>query len=971
MTSTPPGLIGRGREIAVGRGALVDAVDRVRHVVYVGAPGLGKTAILDELANIAHAAGALVLRAGGTPAETRLPYAGLSQLLRPALADALDLPVEHERVLERVLRIGAPVEHTEPLIAMAVLALLELLSRNQPLVLVIDDVQWIDRSSLDVLSFVHRRAATLRVTILAATRDLTVSSARDTTAVELGPLGQADALLVLEAHGSGLDPGLRQAILLKAQGNPLALVELPHAVRGASTDAAVADGLPVTARIQESFASRLDRLPTGARRLLLLAACLESGELAELAVAARTVDVDLAELDHAQQLDLVRIDGQLVRFTHPIIGSVVIAQATPGQLRESHGVLAQTLASQPARALRHRAAAATGLDEALAAELESAVASLEIPGASAAMAATLERAAFLSSDQTARARRLTAAADAALAAGRYATAETILARIDRSAADVRTRLSIDTQRGWHQVDTGNVDTALGMLVNVLERAAELGQHETIRPAAIAALARWLSGNRTYDASLKRLLGHLDGPVDETTGALVVMALTAADATREPAGVVSALEAAAAQASALGASELGTVGTADTRAWELARLADAALVVDAIRPAQALARRASDQLRRLGSFGALATALATYCHAEFSAGNWTSASDLAREVLDITSVTGQQREAAFARANLAYIATAQGRIADAQQLRQQIVTWAAPRNHRLIAGLAAWTHLLAALASGETDLAAQMVPSMRPVGGPEDTAASGGLLVASACTDVVEALARTGLLDEARNVVRWVDARLERWPSPTLAAQAAHARAVLADISDAPPRRTEAHYEQAVDASLVCGGFEQGRVRLLYGAWLRRSRQPSRARAQLSSAEESFDALQTGPWLDRARAELRATGQPRSLVPSASPEMTGHSRLVPEPTEQVAPDGARYPDQPTSEPQEDPFDALTGQEQLVVQLAAEGLSNRQIGERLFLSPRTVGSHLYKAFPKLGVSNRAQLRAALDGRRRARS
>ena len=942
MTSLSRELIGRVTELEVGRRAITEAADTVRHVVYVGGPGAGKTAVLDVLAEFAQSEGALVLRAGGTQAEAEIAFAGLSQLLRPALADAVDLPTSHQRVLDRVLRIGEPVREADALIAMAVLALLELLSRDQPLVLVLDDVQWLDHASLDVLGFVGRRAAALQMAMLAATRELTVILVPGATVIDLGPLAPADAQAVLEANAAGLDAGMRQAILLQAEGNPLALVELPRALKTSPVDAAIADALPVTARIEESFASRLDQLSEAARTLLLLAACLESGELAELAAAARAVGADLAELDLAQELNLVRLDGQTVRFTHPIVASVVIDRATAGQLRAAHEVLAATLRRQPARALRHRAAATTVADEALAAELEKAAVALVGPGSSTALAATLDRATFLSVDPTARARRLAAAADAARAAGRYGAAETRLARIDVSAADARTRLSVDSQRAWHQFDTGNVDTALGMLVNVLEEAVKIGRQESIRPAALAGLARWLSGNRSYDPVLRDLLKPLD-EVDERTPALTLMALAAADATDTPESVVAALHAAAAGASAEGASRLGTVATVDTRAWELSRLADAALVVDAVEPAQALARRASEQLRARGSFGALATALATQCHAEFCTGSWTTATALAQEVLDIAAVTGQQRQATFVNANLAYIAAAQGHTDAAQQLRQQIAAFASPTKHRLIAALAAWTQVLAALGGGETELAAQAASTMRPMGGGDD----GALLVASACADVVEALARAGQLVDAAEVVRWVDARVDRWPSPTLGAQAAHAHAVLAEFSDAAAADIDAAYERAITGASVRAGFEQGRLQLLYGAWLRRSRRPSRARAHLTSAVELFAGLQAVPWLDRAQAELRATGQPRAAVPVSDPVV-------------VETDAA------TTDSETDPLDDLTAQERQVVLLAAEGLSNRQIGERLFLSPRTVGSHLYKAFPKLGVSNRAQLRAALDRR-----
>ncbi len=967
MTFVSSELIGRADELMLGHEAMRGAHIAVRHVVYVGGPGSGKTAILDALADAAQADGALVLRAGGAQAEAEMPFAGLSQLLRPALADAVDLPSVHQRVLDRVLRIGEPVRQADALVAMAVLALLELLCRDQLLVLVIDDLQWVDRTSLDVLAFVGRRAATLRMAVLAATRELTVILVPGATITDVGPLRPADAQAVLAAHATALDPGTRQAILEQAAGNPLALVELPHALRHAGTDLVGAEALPVTSRLQESFAYRLDQLPASARTLLLLAACLESGELAEVAAAARAAGIDLAELDQAQDVDLVRVDGQTVRFTHPMVVSVVIARAPAAQVRAAHDVLTRVLSRQPARALRHRAAAATVADEELAQELETAAASLTSAGSSAAVVATLDRAAALSVDPTARARRLAAAADAARAAGRYAAAASRLDRIDLAVADVRTRLGVDSQRAWHQFDTGNVDTALSMLVRVLEHGAEVGAQESIRPAALAGLARWLSGNRAHDAQLRALLRPLDNEIEDSTPALAVMALAAADATRNPDAVVAVLHRVAADASAQGPSSLDTVATADTRAGELARLADAALVVDAIAPAQALARYASDQLRSLGSFGALATALATRCHAEFCAGDWTTATQLADEVLDIASVTGQQRQAAFVNANLACIAAAQGRVEDAQQRRQQIAAFATPTRHRLIAALAAAAQLVTALGDGETDLAAQIVAAIRPVGSAE----AGALLIARACPDVVEALLRAGQPSEASSVLGWVEARVERWPSPTLAAQAAHARALVAEFGAAAPGDVDTAYEAAIAAGAARSGFEQGRIALLYGSWLRRSRRPSQARAYLISAEELFAGVDAAPWVQRAHAELRATGQPRSAVAiDIEPLPVVATGPVAEPSAAVERGRAGAPaaDAPPTEGSNvaDSLADLTAQERQVVLLAAEGLSNRQIGERLFLSPRTVGSHLYKAFPKLGVSNRAQLRAALDRR-----
>jgi DNA-binding CsgD family transcriptional regulator len=215
--------------------------------------------------------------------------------------------------------------------------------------------------------------------------------------------------------------------------------------------------------------------------------------------------------------------------------------------------------------------------------------------------------------------------------------------------------------------------------------------------------------------------------------------------------------------------------------------------------------------------------------------------------------------------------------------------------------------------------------------------------------VVEGLLRAGRSADATDVLRWVEARATRWRSPTLTAQAAHARAIMSEHTDTPPQQVEAAYERALALAPTRASFDYGRLALRYGAWLRRRRRPSQARAHLSNAEEALGARGALPWVDRARAELRATGSPRSLV--GAPERRADDLPVDAPAVDV----------------EDGLDGLTAQERQVVLLAAEGLSNRQIAERLSLSPRTVGSHLYKAFPKLGVSNRAQLRATLDRRR----
>lgn len=915
------GLLGRAAELALGQSLLQEAAPGGGAVLFVGGPGSGKSALLSELAQFAADNGALVLSAAGDEAEAQLPYAGLNQLLRPALADVGELDGAHQRALDRVLRIGAPVEQSDTLVAMAVLNLLELLAAAQLTVLVLDDLQWIDRRSSELLSFVRRRLAGLPVVLIAAAREPVLTPDPITQLVPLPALATSAARELLERHAGHLEPHLRELLLHEAAGNPLALVELPRTVSNDDLPGLLNTALPVNRRIERSFARRLHDLPAEAGRLLLLLACLESTELAELAAAAEAEALDLAALDDAEAAGLIKVSGQHVVFSHPLIRSVIYQAAAPGNRRSAHRSLAGVLAGQPERAVWHRAVAATGVDEQLAGELERLSSRTPRRDTASAVAAALERAAVLSTDPVARARRLAAAADAARTAGRYAAAASLLDRVELSCADEATRLSVASQHGWQLLDNGDVDAALEVLASAAETAVQLDPPTAARPAAIAALARWLSGSRAADERLAAVLRTISaGLTPASAPPLVLMAAAASDLTDEPGEIGAAIRAAADTVS----RTAGTISSASS-AWEIGRLADAALMVEDAGSAQALYRAAAQQMRAVGSFGALATVLTSNARADLAAGSWTSARQLATEALEIATVTGQHRQAAFCRVSLAQLAAARGEFEAVEELTNSVLAWARPRHHRLVVALAGWARIGLELANAEYDAAAGYLPWLRPAA----AAHAGELLVPAACADVIESLVRAGKLEQAREILDWAELRHSRWPQPLLTAATARAKAVFLEAGGDEPA-IEAAYERAVAAASQNSPFEQARLRLNYGSWLRRRRQINEARTQLRIAEEIFGAYQATPWVQRSGNELRAAGLGALDAGPAN------------------------------------FSALTSQEQLVVELAAEGLSNREIGERLFLSARTVGSHLYKAYPKLGVSNRAQLRAALQRR-----
>ncbi|HEX6583360.1 MAG TPA: ATP-binding protein, partial [Thermoleophilaceae bacterium] len=408
-------LLGREAELEQLTG-LLDAVDRHGAAVVIrGEPGIGKSRLVSEVADLARRRNMTVLASSGVQSEARLAFAGLGQLLRPLRAESAQLPPSHRAVLDAALGVGgeSPPEHFR--IALAVLDLLSEAATDHPLLLIAEDAHWLDQPTLDILSFVARRLESEPIVLLAAARVgyPTIFSAGELPELQLQPLGIEAAMQLLEGRAAHLPPGERARILREAAGNPLALVELP-AVAGRLDDEPLMPGLlPLTERLERAFAARAAELPLETQLLLLVAALNDGeslGEVLETGSALAEEPIDVAMLQRAADVAIVDLGERSVHFRHPLMRSA-ISQAAPVERRRGvHEALADVLADEPDRRVWHRAALISGEHESVAVELEGAAARARRRGASGVAVTALRRSADLSAPEGRISRLLAAAA---------------------------------------------------------------------------------------------------------------------------------------------------------------------------------------------------------------------------------------------------------------------------------------------------------------------------------------------------------------------------------------------------------------------------------------------------------------------------------------------------------------------------------------------------------------------------------
>ena len=871
-----------------------------------GEAGIGKSALLEHGRVNAVAAGAQPLSTVGVESETELTFAGLHQLLLPIFGLKSHLPVPLGRALDAVF--GVTDEATPDIyrVAMAALYLLTVAAESAPVVVVIDDAHWIDRASARAIAFIARRLDNEPIVLLCAVRTSyeTPLDQAGLPVLDLERLSPIAAGQLVDRQSPGLHPVVRARVLAEAAGNPLAIVELARVIPTESVSSIALQPTNLTARLERAFAARLGELP-GATRDVLLAAALDSrASLDEIRASVdliRNTRVLPSALDPAIGAGLVNLVDREVHFRHPLVRSAVRQNASPGQIAEMYGALSRVV-SDPERRLWHRAMSATKADEDLASELESYAKSSAKRGAVTVAAAALERAAALTENRHLKGRRLISAADLAYELGLGDVVERLLEQtkgIELAAAD-------GARLAWlREMTTGDVWVEPGAAKTFVTLAMQMADGGD-RSAALRSMIP--VAHRSWWTRPRAATRHYIVEAAQSLGKAEDPTVLAVSALADP----------------------EVTGPAVLRLVSRLRLHDVSDPVDAMYVGIAAEKagdpslgahflaRAVEGLREQVRLGLLAQALGHYAWAATYAGDWTAAASAAADSSRLARETGQAPYMVTAELIAALVAAMRGTESDiegmlAEPERTILATSGGP--------LRAPAHLArgaAALGDGRYE---DGMRALWPVFDSTNEAFH-RFMRWPAVLDLVEAAAGSGQLERIREIVAELEAIAAQTNPPILSAGLACAHPLLASEDEA-----DLLFEAALAQDMSSYRFLQARTLFSFGRRMRRQRRTADARAPLRQSIEVFDALGATRWSGRARDELRATGETV---------------------------GKRTPDA---------RDRLTAQELQIAQLAAQGLSNRSIAERLFVSHRTIGSHLYHIYPKLGITSRTQLQDAL--------
>ena len=905
MTSAT--LVGRNEELRLIAAFLEQAAGG-KTLLFTGEPGVGKTALLDAAEEAALAAGIEVLRAAGSESGTRVSFADLAQLLRPLSGCLPSLSPLHRRALMAIDGDAIEPAPDRLVVFQATLTLLGEAGGRRPLLVIVDDLQWLDRSSASALGFVARRLASLPVGLLAVSRPAPESFSEHAGLAEheLQPLDPASAECLLGTRFPELSPQVRHRLLAEAHGNPLAPLELP-AMLSRPQRAALAplpSVLPLGRRLQGLFASQVGDLPDRARRLLLLAALDGSGDLDLLQAAGAGWTDNLVQAEKAR---LARVDedtGQLV-FRHPLIRSAIVELATGEERSLAHRALAEHLADRPERRAWHLSEAAAGPDEPVAALLEQVAAQVLRRGDAVGAVSALLRAAELSPARPDRSRRLAhAALVGASVTMEVNTVSPLLGDAGQAGPGAGTSLLAAATAAFMLLNgDGDVITAHRLLTQAIEDQPEPGGGGLFEAISTLFIVSVFAGRadlwRPFHAAVSRFAAELPAELRLLDQAYADPARTAAAVLNEVDAAIESLR-------------------GETDHLRILMISSTAHFTDRQPGCREALWRVVHEVRQSSAVTPLITALEHLSLDSWMSGQWDQAQELADECLELCRTHGYLLQTWTIRYRQALLAAARGGYGAADELTAEMTEWAAPRRIGQAALAAHHVRSVAALGRGDFAGAYRHAAAISPAG-----------LIAShvgyalwVLLDLVEAAVRTGHhADAAAHARAMRDAGLERI-SPRLSLVVAGSAALAA-----PRDQARGLFETALATPRADQWpFDLARVRLLFGEWLRRERSIPEARAQLSTAMSTFRQLGARPWQARAGNELRAAG----LATLAA----------------------------------DPGSPLIPLDRQIAELAAAGLTNKQIGERLYLSHRTVAAHLYQVFPRLGITARAALRDALD-------
>jgi DNA-binding CsgD family transcriptional regulator len=905
-------LFGRDGELKLIGAFLGRARSAGAPLLLVGEAGIGKTALLDAAVRMASARGFRILQTNGAEFEAGRNFSALHQVLLPLRCEYGQVNPAHRKALSVALGLGGGPSPDLLTVSCAVLDLLRQTAVAHPLLIVVDNLPWLDRASATVLGFVARRLGGSSIGLLAAARSghETFFGHSGLPEQELGPLDEASASALLGAHFPGLAPGVGDRLLAEARGNPLALLELPAALSGPQLAGlqALPAALPLGRRMRALFTARLWALPAQTRHLLLMAALDCTGDLRVLDTAGARGLEDLAAAERARLVS-VRGNPRRLVFRQPLTRCAVVELATETERRAAHRALAVLWSDQLQRRAWHLAGAASGPDEEVAALLEQAAHRALHTENAAAARAVLTRAADLSPQPVDRGRRLAEAAYIeAEATGELSSASALLCDARRS--DLRLRGSLHAAAAAAYVvlnDDGDLATAHRLLSGAIQTADHgYDAHDggLIEAMHTLALLCWFSGTpQAWEPFYDALARLRPAPPD----VLSVMAKTLPDPARTASAALGEFDALAA-----------ALYVEDDPA-RINRIGSAAVYLDRLTDVRSGAWRLVQHGRTGGPARRHLVSLIHLCLDDFQTGQWEESRQLAVEGLAVCEEHGYQSFRWYFLFIQAMLAAALGDHDTSRGFADSITQWAAPRGVRLAEARALHARILSAIGREDFEVAYQHAVVLSPAG----TLASHVPHALWVAFDLVEAATRTGRHVEAAAHVTAMEAANLAAISPRLSLLQHGAAAITAPDSDAARL-----FERALSVPGVARWpFDMARVQLAYGERLRRSRATAESRIQLAAALEVFERLGALPWADRASTELRAAGQTK----------------------------VRSSHQVRQE--------LTSQEQEIAMLAATGLSNKEIAQRLFLSPKTIGNHLFRIFPKLGITSRAALRDAL--------
>jgi DNA-binding CsgD family transcriptional regulator len=899
-------LRGRGDECALLDG-LVAAIREgdSRSLVLRGEPGIGKTALLDYL--VETASDLTVVRAAGVESEMELPFAGLHQLCGPLLGRIEALPDPQRQALEMVFGLSAGAPPDRFLVGLAVLSLLSEVADERPLLCVVDDAHWLDRASALTLAFVARRLLAEPVAIVFATRE-PGEELEELPGLEVHGLRNGDARALLGAAVQFmLDELVRDRVIAETRGNPLALLELPRGMT--ATQLAGGFGMvgprALSGRIEESYVRRLDALDDDSRRLLLVAAAEPIGDPLLLQRASERLGI---AVDSAT--DGLLIVDERATFRHPLARSAVYRSAAQDERRAAHLALAEATDrdSDPDRRAWHLAAATVGPDEDVALELEHSAGRAQARGGLSAAAAFLQRAVAFTGDPARRAERALAAAEASLGAGTFDVARGLLATAGVGPLDELQRARLDLLRAEAAYSESRGSDAPALLLRAAKTLEPLDpkvSRETYLDAWSSALfaGRFATSADMHEVSREVRAAATAGERPRASDLLLdgmSMAFTDGRAAAAP-----VLKRAAA---AFAGSD---VSVEEVLRWGWLATAAAVMVWDHD-TCLAVSTRGVEVAREAGALAVLAVSANVMAQAVVLGGEFGSAALLVAEADSVTDATGT-RVAPYGALVLAGL---QGRAAEASGLIDATIEECTGGGQGTAVQYAHWARavLLNGLGRYEDAIAAA-----RDAG--DDTPE---LFVSVwAAIELLEAATRSDEAELAR-------AAHERIADATAVATTDWALGIRARSSAllSEGETAERLYREGIERlGRTRLRPELARTHLLYGEWLRRANRRVDAREQLRAAHDQLASIGMEAFAERARRELQATGE------------KVRKRTV------------------------DARDELTAQEGQIAQLARAGLSNPEIGARLFLSPRTVEWHLRKVFAKLGIHSRRELATAL--------